>query len=131
MSSSRRANRSANKNRDRQPGRRQCWPWIFCRPRLEELEDRTLLTMITWINPSGGDWATPGNWSTGPLPGPGDDVVIDISANITITHSSGTDSIHSLTSRDALALSGGTLSIAASSKIGNTFTLTGGTLAGP
>src|SRR5262249_55405007 len=45
------------------------------RPRLEILEDRTVLSKVTWINPQGGDWDTKSNWSTGQLPGVGDDVV--------------------------------------------------------
>ena len=69
---------------------------LFCRPHLECLEDRILLSLVTWVNPAGGDWDTPGNWSTGLLPAAGDDVVIDMAA-IAVTHASGvSDAIHSL-----------------------------------
>ena len=35
------------------------------RPMPKRLEDRKLLATVTWINPGGGDWDTPSNWSTG------------------------------------------------------------------
>ncbi len=31
---------------------------------------------VFWINPYGGDWNVPANWSTGRVPGPSDDVVL-------------------------------------------------------
>ncbi len=85
---------------------------------LEILEDRLMLSTVHWTNPAGGDWDTPGNWSTGTtLPGPGDDVVID-TPGITVTHSSTVDdAIHSLTSQAALSVFGGSLSIAAASTL--------------
>src|SRR5262249_2409435 len=71
------------------------------------------------------------NWSTGSLPGPADDVVINLAnGNVTVTHGTGTDAIHSLTSNAAVTLSGGSLSIATTAQVSNTFTLSGGTLAG-
>ncbi len=71
----------------------------------------------------------PANWSTDSVPGSGDDVTIDIAANV--VHSNNvTDSINSLTSTEPLTISGGTLSIAAASTIDNTLSLTGGTLTG-
>jgi len=39
---------------------------------------------ITWINAGGGNWTTPANWSTGTLPGPADDAVINTAAAATI-----------------------------------------------
>ena len=36
-----------------------------------------MLATVTWMNPAGGDWDTPSNWSTFALPGPGDDVVVN------------------------------------------------------
>jgi Bacterial Ig-like domain (group 3) len=101
------------------------------RPALSQLEQRTLLASVTWINPDGGDWDTPSNWSTGALPGPSDDVVIDISG-ITVTHSStDSDSAHSLTlsaSDSTLDLSSGSLAIASASSISGDLTISGGTL---
>jgi len=100
-----------------------------CRISLEVLEDRLMLSTVQWINSSGGDWDTPSNWSTGALPGPGDDVVIDVT-RITVTHSSSaSDSIHSLDSQATLSLSNGTLSIAASSTLSD-LNVSDGTLTG-
>ena len=57
------------------------------RPRAEVLEARLMPAVVQWINPAGGTWNTPGNWSTGNLPGATDDVVINVpSTNVTITH---------------------------------------------
>jgi hypothetical protein len=84
--------------------------------------------IVTWTNPGGGDWETVGNWSTGALPGPGDDVVIDL-PGVTVTHSLGTDVVNRLTSQDALAISGGSLTALRASSVNNTLGLTGGTLA--
>ncbi|MCI0439857.1 MAG: Ig-like domain-containing protein, partial [Chloroflexi bacterium] len=81
----------------------------------------------------GGDgtsWHDPLNWQDDTLPGASDVVVIDIEGDVTITHSTGSTTIHSLFSEEAIVLSGGTLSIAASSEINNDFAMSGGTLAG-
>ena len=101
-----------------------------CRPRIEWMEPRTLLSAVTWTG-GGGDnnWDTAANWSTDSVPGSGDDVTINIAANV--VHSDNvTDSINSLTSTEPLTISGGTLSIAAASTIDNTLSITGGTLTG-
>jgi hypothetical protein len=101
-----------------------------CRPRIEWMEPKTLLSAVTWTG-DGGDnnWDTAANWSTDSVPGSGDDVTIDVGANI--VHSDNVnDSINSLTSNEPLTISGGTLSIAAASTIDNTLSLTGGTLTG-
>ena len=56
---------------------------------------------VSWVA-SSGDWNTPANWSTGALPGPDDDVVMDVPALITVTHSSGAHSVKSLHHRKAI-----------------------------
>jgi hypothetical protein len=102
-------------------------------PRLwvERLEDRLAPATVSWINPAGGDWDKASNWSTGQLPGSSDDVVINL-PGITVTHAAAiSDSIHSLTSNDAISISAGSLTLAASSKITSTLTLSGGTLLSP
>jgi hypothetical protein len=102
---------------------------FFYRPTLEQLEDRTLPSVL-WTNPAGGDWDTPGNWSTGNVPGASDDVVIN-TGGITVTHTTGnTDVVHSLTSQADLSLSAGSLSLSGASSIGSTLTISGGTLTG-
>src|SRR5262249_29349500 len=85
---------------------------------------------VTWINPGGGDWDTPANWSTGAVPGPDDDAVIDI-AGITVTHATGAnDSAHSVASQASIILSSGSLSFAADSAIHGDLLVTNGTLGG-
>jgi hypothetical protein len=37
------------------------------------------------------------------VPGPNDDVVIDRAVPVTVTHRTGSDTVHSVTGRDALA----------------------------
>src|SRR5437588_815426 len=65
--------------------------------------------VVNWADAS-GDWDTPANWSSNPaLPGPTDDVTISVTGVPTITHSTGTDTINSLTSNANLALTGGSL----------------------
>jgi len=54
------------------------------RLRLELLEGRILPSQVTWINPQGGDWDTASNWNTQSVPGPADDVIINI-PGITVT----------------------------------------------
>jgi hypothetical protein len=110
---------------DRKPNRSRRY-----RPRIEWMEPKTLLSAVTWTG-KGGDnnWDTAANWSTDSVPGKGDDVTIDIAANV--VHSNDvSDSINSLTSTEPLTISGGTLSIAAASTINNTLSITGGTLTG-
>ena len=40
---------------------------------------------IKWVNPSGGNWSNPANWSTGSVPGTNDDAVIDLPGFYTVT----------------------------------------------
>ncbi len=82
---------------------------------------------VSWVGGS-GDWNTPANWSTGALPGPGDDVVIGAGPAISITHSSGAHSVKSISSQQAFALSGGSLNVASTLQVNNSFTLSAGTL---
>src|ERR1700722_10900832 len=55
------------------------------RLRIEQLEERTLPSTVTWINPNEGAWDVGTNWSTGAVPGSGDDAVISTSSTATIT----------------------------------------------
>lgn len=43
---------------------------------LEQLEDRTVPSTITWTA-GDGDWGNGANWSGGNVPGPADDAVIN------------------------------------------------------
>jgi hypothetical protein len=107
--------------------------------RLELLEDRTVPSTVNWINPAGGDWSTASNWDAAHVPGPDDDAVINLAGPITVTHSQGTDSIHSLTTaaNNNLVLTGSTLRLADTSTVNGVLTMTngafggGGTIDGP
>src|SRR5689334_16539364 len=77
----------------------------------ERLEERALLSAVSWINASGGSWNVTANWSGNAVPRASDDVTIDLPGTVTITHSAGSDTIHSLTSQESLSLSGGTLTV--------------------
>jgi hypothetical protein len=79
---------------------------------------------VTW-NGGNGDWATASNWSGGQLPGSGDDVVIP--AGVTLTHSTGGDTIHRISGSGTLIISGGTLTVGATGSLAS-LTLSGGSL---
>src|SRR5262245_57570582 len=101
-------------------------------PSFDILEDRILMSTVTWVGGS-GDWATATNWKddalVNRLPGPDDDAVIDV-AGISVTHSTGSDTVKSLTVNDPFTLSDGTLTVAGNlvQQNGNLLTQTGGTL---
>ncbi len=82
---------------------------------------------VTWVGGS-GDWDTATNWSTDSLPGTNDDVVIGAGVSITVTHSTGTDTVRSVQTQQAFVLSGGTLTVSNTFLAGNSFTLSGGAL---
>jgi RHS repeat-associated protein len=100
---------------------------------VEPLEDRILLSTVTWINLNGGDWDTASNWQdqsgVNRVPGPSDDAVINVAASPTITHAQGvTDTVQSLTAADPFILSSGTLNITGTLSTSSSFQITGGTL---
>ncbi len=120
--------RSDRRTRRRRPGTarhgRRLW--------FEGLEDRTLLATVTWINPAGGNWDTASNWSTGALPGSGDDVVINsLNSGASVTHTQNvTDTVNSVTASAPITLAGGTLNVATTLSDTSAVTLAGGTLSG-
>ena len=67
-------------NGDLQPAPRVGLPVVtLSDARVEGLEDRTLLAVITWSTtaaPNGGDWNAAGNWVGNKVPGPTDTAVI-------------------------------------------------------
>ncbi len=87
---------------------------------LERLEDRTVPSTVNWIAGS-GNWDNPANWSTGSIPGSGDDAVISTQSAATITVVPGDVlSVKSVSTDgpDTLAiLQGGSLSVAADSTL--------------
>jgi hypothetical protein len=79
------------------------------------------LTAITWKSGVNGDWSDAADWSTGTVPGAGDDVTIAASGKFTVTIDSA-EAVHSLTFGGAVTEDAtSTLSIAS----GDTLTLTG------
>src|SRR5262249_30856426 len=87
-------------------------------PALVLMEDRTLLATMLWAQAAGGDWGTSSNWvnandgSDHHVPTAADDAVINFSG-ITVTHAgSSSDSVNSINSQAAIAVTGGTLAIA-------------------
>jgi len=87
-----------------------------------------VMAVVHWINPAGGFWADAASWSTGAVPGPDDDVVLDAPGDGTIIHSAGDDTIHSIAGTNALILSGGSLTLATTSTFEGPLDLVAGTL---
>lgn len=73
------------------------------RVRLEQLEDRLAPALVNWICTT-GNWSDTSCWSTGQLPGAGDDVVLGASAVVTNTQLA--TSIRSLRNLGQLNLTG-------------------------
>ena len=95
---------------------------------VEGLENRLLLATVNWKSTSSGNWGDAANWSTGQVPGPSDDVVIDVNgASPTVTIDSTTQAaVNSIASSDPLAISGGSLSVSANSTISGGLAMTAG-----
>jgi hypothetical protein len=101
-------------------------------PASDSSQTLTVTHIITWISPNGGDWDTGSNWSSGQVPGAGDNVVIP-AINGTVTHMlTVADSALTVTSAANVVLSGGSLTVggALSVSSGNTLLLENATLAG-
>ena len=79
---------------------------------------------LRWTASADGSWHDPANWSNGAVPGPSDNVVIDVPGNVTITHSQGSTPI------SRLVLARGTLSVDSTIQVSNGFSQSGGTLTG-
>jgi hypothetical protein len=62
------------------------------------LENRQLLSSISWINPNGGNWDTASNWSSDTGPTANDAATVRIAVSSPITHrESNSDLVKSLT----------------------------------
>ena len=69
------------------------------------------MTTVTWIAGTAGDWFTAVDWSSGVVPGPTDDAVINTPLNGTFTVA-GTAVANSLTLNDAVTINvSGTLTV--------------------
>ena len=96
-------------------------------PRIEPLENRQLLSTVDWNSNTSGSWDVATNWSPETVPGPGDDVVIDI-PGVTVTIGSKVESVESIMADDPLDISGGGLTVTGDSTISGGLTMSGGTL---
>ncbi len=126
-------------------------PLNSCRPRLEWMEPRTLLSAVTWTGDAGdNNWDSANNWSPVGVPGSGADVTINISANV--VHSDivadldqqfyfdgnclidlgrlGLQSPRPRRSAAAVTLSGGTLTGTGDVTVSGLATLSSGTISG-
>src|SRR5262249_9085166 len=104
----------------------------FARPLLEQLEDRTLPSIIQWTGGS-GDFGDKTHWLGGKVPGPSDKADILVGGiNVTDSSSAGNLTIANLTPNANFVLSGDTLTVPGTlqEQNGGQFTLQGGTLAG-
>jgi RHS repeat-associated protein len=70
---------------------------------IEVLEQRQMLSPVTWTDPNGGDWDEPSSWSTGQIPGPSDDVVIPATGHV-ISVDTKVPPIHSLTTASPILI---------------------------
>jgi hypothetical protein len=91
---------------------------------------------VSWINPAGGNWSNPTNWSSAALPSPTDQVFITLSGSFTVTQDVHV-TVASLTLGDGLGTpvltnAVATLSLSGPSVVRShaVFSLAGGTLAG-
>ena len=75
-----------------------------------------------------GLWNSANNWSDNALPGSSDDVVIDQPGSVTVTHSTGTNTVSSVASNENFTLSGGTLEVNGDLSVTGAFNFSGGTL---
>jgi hypothetical protein len=101
---------------------------------IEPLEQRLLLSTVSWIGPGGlggsGSWSTASDWSSGTVPTSANIVVIDQQGNIQVTLT-GNGSVGSLrVTGDTLLVSNGTLSASTNSYLyaGSSLQLSGATL---
>jgi RHS repeat-associated protein len=101
--------------------------------RFESLEQRRLLSVVHWTGGplgTGTNLEDATNWENGLLPRPTDDAVIDNKFASQTIASAANLTVNSLTCDAALQLTGGTLTVPATVKVNNTFSIVGGALAG-
>jgi len=82
---------------------------------------------VEWVGGS-GDWGTAANWSSGVVPGPSDNVVIDRPGEeLTITLSSGSRQVNALHCEENLSITGGSLTVTDGSVVNGAFLMSAGT----
>src|SRR5262249_53387970 len=88
------------------------------RPWVQDLEERVVLSTITWVGPDGGDWDSTANWSPQQVPTASDNAVIAPTSSETIIHNTSTrDAVFNLSTNanTTLKLITGSLSLGAGS----------------
>ena len=105
-----------DRQNDRDSRRRAYAKKRSLRPWAENLEDRVVLSTITWnttVAPTGGDWDTGSNWIGGVVPNATNDAVINLANPGLITHSTvAADSVLSLTTSNVnLNLTSGSIAL--------------------
>ncbi len=88
------------------------------------LENRRMLSTVSWTSGSSGSWNTAADWSGGVVPAAGDDVVINQTPGVQV-NLAGSAAVNSLTvTSGTLNLSGGTLSVANGVTVGSSGSIT-------
>jgi hypothetical protein len=99
------------------------------RLQLEPLEPRHLLAVVHWDGEAGdGLWHTPLNWSTDQIPGPDDDVVLNVAAAATIRFTGSDATVRSLVNHEVLRIENGSLAVTGVSRVHGQVLLQGGQL---
>jgi hypothetical protein len=99
-----------------------------CRPRLEALEQRWMPrgpTTVFWSSAIDGSWNDAESWSTGQVPGAADDVTIR--SGVVVTSTGNFNAAHSLTCNGGLVVAGGVLALGQPSTVSD-LTVSGGVL---
>jgi Ca2+-binding RTX toxin-like protein len=88
-----------------------------------------MLSAVSWDG-GGGDysWQNRLNWSGDQIPGTADDVSIDVVGSPTIVFSSGSSTVKSLTSQEAIGLFGGSLTVQGTANVANSIFMSATTL---
>ncbi|MFO0901979.1 MAG: RHS repeat-associated core domain-containing protein [Pirellulales bacterium] len=89
----------------------------------DSISDSLPAPSVYWISSTGGDWHDPANWSTGVVPGPEDDVLIEIpGVDAEIVVGWPPTSVHRLYSFEKLTIDTGTLTLSGDSQLSQTLT---------
>ena len=85
---------------------------------------------VFWVPSTDGAWTDGANWSTGAVPGPDDNAVLDRTGGLTITLGAGVQAVRSLFCNETLQVAGD-LSVAEIARVGGTlFVQSGGSVTG-
>lgn len=94
---------------------------------VEVLEERQMLTAVSWIATTDGFWDVGANWSTGVVPTSNDDVTLDLAGSDPVITVRDDRTVKSLVSRESLVITAGNFRIDTTTQIdASTTTLSGG-----